>query len=91
MGSIEGLERVKAPQDGFQKVQQKLTKQRQGLRPSELQQPNHSWMKVAAVIALVVCSNIWVVTNYLKSDSQTLAESGVYSQVTTDFNLYEND
>ncbi|WP_424961308.1 hypothetical protein [Ekhidna sp.] len=83
MESLEGIQRAKAPADGFEKIQQKLADQRM-----RQQQPARSWMKVAAVVALVVCSNAWAISNYLTSESTTIEDSN-YPQLMSDFNLYD--
>jgi len=82
MNSLDGIQRAKAPVDGFAKIQQKLADQR------KQQQPAASWMKVAAVVALVVCSNVWAVSNYLAYESVTTEDSS-YPELMTDFNLYD--
>lgn len=90
MGSLKGIQRAKAPHDGFAKIQQRLAQQRQEAAVLD-QKSSSNWLKVAAVIALVLCSNIWAITTYMSSTNQTPAESGEYSQVTSDFNLYGNE
>lgn len=91
MNSLDSIQRAKAPADGFVKIQQKLADQRKSsIEPKK--QTNFGWLKVAAVIAFVVCSNAWAVSNYLTSDLQSEnTGSDSYSQITTDFNLYGND
>lgn len=90
MNSLEGMQRAKAPQDTFSKIQQKLADQRKLQRSAE-QQTSNGWMKIAAVITLVVASNIWAVSNYWESDNMTTTESYGYAQLITDFNLYDNE
>ncbi|GAB5524628.1 MAG: hypothetical protein Roseis2KO_25000 [Roseivirga sp.] len=88
MNSVENLHRVSVPQDGFQKVQQKLVDQRS--RAGMTEKPSdQSWMRVAAVIALLVCSNIWAVANYLSPDDTPIDEPSGYTQITIDLNLYD--
>lgn len=88
MNSLEGFQKPKVPQNGFRKIQQELADQRQ--QQPQIKQPSrYGWIKVAAVIALVLCSNIWVVSEYLTSDEGAASEAGGYSQITNDFNLYE--
>ncbi|RIJ42897.1 hypothetical protein [Pontibacter oryzae] len=84
MNSLEGIQRAKAPHDGFAKIRQNLADQRQ-----QEQTAAYGWMKVAAVIAFVVTSNVWAVTNFLQTGTAPSAETGSYTQITTDFNLYE--
>lgn len=90
MNSLEGIQKAKAPRDGFAKIQQKLAHQREQQFPIK-QQTGYGWMKIAAVIALVIASNIWAVSNYWTSDSMTATETGSYAQLMTDFNLYDNE
>lgn len=89
MNSLEGIQKAKAPRDGFAKIQQKLANQRR--EQPTLSKPDYGWMKVAAVIALVVCSNVWAVSNYWGADRATSADASAYPQLVTDFNLYENE
>lgn len=90
MNSLEGIQKAKAPHDSFAKIQQKLADQRKRQPPIK-QQLSYGWMKIAAVIALVITSNIWAVSNYMKSDNSTSEESSNYAQIVSDFNLYENE
>ncbi|MEQ9100079.1 MAG: hypothetical protein RIF40_13065 [Imperialibacter sp.] len=90
MNSLEGIQRAKAPHDGFAKIQQKLAEQRKQ-QPLTKQQAGNEWIKIAAVIALVVCSNIWAVSNYLGSNTSTSVETSGYPQIMSDFNLYDNE
>lgn len=92
MNSLEGIQAAKAPADTFAKIQQKLADQRKHQPPIKMQS-SYGWMKMAAVIALVVSSNIWAVSNYWVSESiasETSEISDNYSLM-TDFNLYENE
>jgi ribosome-interacting GTPase 1 len=89
MNSLEGVQKAKAPHDGFAKIQQKLADQRKQLPPIK-QQVGYGWMKIAAVIALVIISNIWAVSNFMSSNINSEI-SGNYTQIITDFNLYENE
>ncbi|MDF9799317.1 hypothetical protein OKW21_004580 [Catalinimonas alkaloidigena] len=90
MDSLDGIQRAKAPEQTFAKIQKKLADQRKE-KAARHQPSRFAWVKVAAVIAMVLCSNIWAVTNYLASESMTAEERGDYSQIVTDFNLYENE
>ena len=88
MNSLDGIQQSKAPRDGFAKIQQKLADQR-------AQQPaikyRSAWMRVAAVIAFVVCFNIWIVSNYLSNEDMIPSESNDYPQLVTNFNMYDNE
>ncbi|MEP1034782.1 hypothetical protein [Ekhidna sp.] len=85
MNSLDGIQGAKAPADGFAKIQQKLANHRM----QKEQHPVGSWMKVAAVVALVICSNVWAVSNYWTSESVATEDSSSYPQLMTDFNLYD--
>lgn len=90
MNSLEGIQKAKTPRDGFAKIQQRLADQRKQQRSVE-HQAGFGWMKIAAVIALVIASNIWAVSNYWTSNNKIATESGSYAQLMTDFNLYDNE
>ncbi|MTI22209.1 hypothetical protein E1176_14350 [Fulvivirga sp. RKSG066] len=90
MKSLEGIQRAKAPEHTFAKIQQKLADQRKQQLPNEQHTGTH-WLKVAAVIAFVICSNAWALTNYWPTENETSTEDASYAQLTTDFNLYENE
>lgn len=91
MSSLEGMERADAPRGSFAGIQQRLAAQRQE-QPAIAQEDRFGWLKVAAVTALIVCANAWAVTNFLgtANDDRPVVSSG-YSQLMTDFNLYENE
>ncbi len=90
LDSLKGIQRAKAPSQTFAKIQQKLADQRANKGIAD-PQPNYAWIRVAAAMALLVASNIWAVSNYWVSDSNTATESGGYAQLMTDFNLYDNE
>jgi len=90
MNSLEGIEKAKAPRDGFAKIQQKLADQRKQQQQPARQQPGYGWLKIAAVITLVLSSNIWAVTGFLTSEDIS-NQSGSYPQIVSDFNLYGNE
>jgi len=90
LGSLQDIQRAKAPSQAFAKIQQKLADQRANKGMVD-PQPSYAWMRVAAAMALLVASNIWAVTNYWAPDSNTTTASGGYVQLMTDFNLYDNE
>ncbi len=85
MDSLTGLERAKPPVDGFQGIQRKLAH-----RSKNGDGNRRQWMAVAAVILMVISSNVILVTNYLKSDQQSSITSE-YPEMITSYNLYENE
>lgn len=89
MNSLEGIQPVKAPPNGFVKIKQKLADQE--LQQPITQQSSYGWVRVAAVIALVICSNLWAVTNYLSDEGTLITEPDSYPQLVSDFNMFENE
>ena len=83
MHSVGGMQSAKAPAGTFSKIQQKLADQRK-----EQERSSYRWLGVAAVILLVICSNVIIVSNYYSNESRSW--QGDYLQLTSDFNLYEN-
>lgn len=87
--SLENIERAKAPEDGFQRIQAKIAAQKNASKHSN-GVLGTSILKMAAMIAIVLSFNIWAASNYLSSDHLD-NDSAAYSQITTDYNLYENE
>lgn len=90
MNSLEGMQKAKSPTNGFVKIQQKLANQRLG-QSSIKQDSSQDWIKIAAVIMLLITSNIWAVSNYLVVSNSSSLTTQSYPQITTDFNLYKNE
>lgn len=90
LNSLDGMQRAKAPGDGFAKIQQRLAEQRM---QQAMARPDtgFEWIKVAAAVALVVIVNIWAVANFITSDTKAAPKSGNYAELTTDLNLYRNE
>ena len=85
LNSLDGMQRAKAPQDGFAMVQQKLATQKTttGSGTSKM-----VGLRVAAAASLIVCANALALSNFISHESDS-REAGGYSQLTTDFNLYD--
>ncbi|TRX49027.1 hypothetical protein FNH22_27735 [Fulvivirga sp. M361] len=83
MHSVGGMQRAKAPADAFSKIRQKLADP-----PKEQETSSYRWLGVAAVILLVICSNVVIISNYYSNESWS--QHSDYLQLTSDFNLYEN-
>ncbi|MEM6737930.1 MAG: hypothetical protein AAF620_17865 [Bacteroidota bacterium] len=81
MKSVEGISRAKAPTSAFAKLQERIAKQ------EIKKEPNKYWMTVAAAIAMVICSNIYVVSNYLRADERPMDPNESYSLISS-FNIY---
>ena len=90
MNSLKGIQRAKAPNNSITIIQAKLAEQRKEQQTIK-KQSGFEWLKVAAVIGLLVCSNIWAVSSYWKSEGLSAGSSSGYPQLMTDFNLYENE
>jgi len=88
MTSLDEIKRAKAPKDSFAKIQQRLADQRK--QANTAQGANLNWMKIAAVITLILASNTWVVSNYF-STTQMPTDSTNYPQIVANFNLYEDE
>ncbi|UZR98953.1 hypothetical protein [Chondrinema litorale] len=84
MNSLEGIQKVKAPYEGFSKIQNRLVYQSK-------KQAKYSWLKVAAVIALIICSNVLVVSNYFILENTSTIKTGNYLHIINDFNLYNHE
>lgn len=89
VNSLDGIQKAKAPVDGFAKIQEKLASQRKQSIPIN-KKSGYEWLKIAAVIGLVIFSNIVAVSNYLELSINNSEESDNYLEM-TDFNLYENE
>ncbi|WKV12428.1 hypothetical protein [Marivirga harenae] len=87
--SVENIERAKAPEDGFQKIQAKIAAQK-NVSKNTKGGLGTSMLKMAAMIAIILSFNIWAASNYLGKDNVHL-DNSAYSQITTDYNLYENE
>ncbi|PIB34916.1 hypothetical protein BFP72_05660 [Reichenbachiella sp. 5M10] len=86
MNSLEGIQRAKAPRDGFAKIEQALSEKNRQLTPLGPSTPN--WIKVAAVVALLICPNIWAASSFFKSFTSSNTTNDAYPQLINDFNLY---
>ena len=91
LDSLEGIERARAPEDGFTKIQQKIAKQRPGDIIGESSTKSNDWLKVAATVTLLICFNAAVVTNYLYPEDSVTNEISDYTQLLTDFDLYSGE
>jgi|AntRauTorckE6833_2_1112554.scaffolds.fasta_scaffold49947_2 hypothetical protein len=87
--SIENIERAKAPEDGFQRIQEKIAAQKNARKNSN-EVLGTTTLKMAAMISIILSFNIWAASNYLNSDNLD-NDSTAYSQITIDYNLYENE
>ncbi len=85
IGSLSGMERATPPADAFHKIQRRLTNR---IRPAAENQ--RQWLAVAAVILMVVSSNVLLLSNYFNEEPQ-LSPTSEYSGMITSYNLYDNE
>jgi hypothetical protein len=86
LASIEGIERAQAPFDAFEKIQLKIQTQKQVVITLSLLK----WISAAASIALIVGGNLFFIISYL-GQSPTSSETGPYSELFSDFNIYADE
>ena len=93
LNSLEGLEKAKAPGDGFARIQQRLAGQRLAgqQKPAMVVGRKSQWIRVAAAVTFVIIVNIWAVSNFVNSNSRMAQNSGDFAALTTDLNLYGNE
>ncbi len=83
--SITRIDRAKAPEGTFTKIQQKIS-----IQKSEHIKPSFGWIAVAAIILLAISSNAIVISNYFSgSEVQEPQYEDLY--MISDFSLYENE
>ncbi|GEO21470.1 hypothetical protein [Cyclobacterium qasimii] len=85
MNSLEGMEEVQPPKDGLLKIKEKIKDQKSKGVTKEPSQ----WMAVAAVIVMLLCANVFVVSDYFKYQDNTEEVSTPYSGMISDFNIYD--
>ncbi len=83
MNSLEGMERAQPPEDTFLKIQQTISNRKVKDRKQ--------WMSIAATIALIICTNIYVVSDYFNGSSTTSETTSSYTPVVSNFNIYANE
>ncbi|MEQ8711959.1 MAG: hypothetical protein RIC80_03025 [Cyclobacteriaceae bacterium] len=85
IGSLSGMDRAKPPTDAFTEIRRKLANR---TKPKE--QNQRHWLAVAAVILMVISSNVLLLSNYL-NDEQQPSYTSEYSGMITSYNLYDNE
>jgi len=85
MNSLDGIEEARPPKDGLLKVKEKIDQQ----KSKNLTKQPSQWMAVAAVILLLFCANIFVVSDYFKYQENAEQVSTSYSGMISNFNIYE--
>ena len=82
MNSLEGMEKAQPSPDLFARIQKNLPKE------SGMETSKQSWLSIAAVILIIICSNAFFISNYYNQDAAPQAVSS-YDQIISDFNIYE--
>ena len=82
MNSLEGVERAAVPDHVFSNIKGSLTDQQETTNGS-----GYQWLAVAAVIVLVVCSNLLMISNSINIEQPTDVQ-GDYS-LTINLDLYQ--
>lgn len=85
LNSLEGVEEVRPPEGNLLKIKEKIRER----KSKELQKQQSQWMPVAAVIVMLLCANVFVVSNYFEYQEDTEQVSDSYSEMISDFNIYE--
>ncbi|GAB3007753.1 hypothetical protein GCM10027284_27410 [Cyclobacterium sediminis] len=85
VNSLEGMEEVRPPEGNLLKIKEKIKER----KSKELQKQQSQWMPVAAVIVMLLCANVFVVSNYFEYQDDTEQVSNSYSEMISDFNIYE--
>ena len=84
ISSANKLESATPPDGTFAKIQQRIQKDRLDQLPV-----NRNWLAVAASVALLVVGNLYFI--YSSKQIPQSKETSVYSQLTSDYNIYAND
>ena len=85
LNSLEGVEEVRPPEGNLLKIKEKIRER----KSKEIQKQQSQWMPVAAVIVMLLCANVFVVSNYFEYQDDTEQVSDSYSEIISDFNIYE--
>ncbi|GAB5409304.1 MAG: hypothetical protein BalsKO_16690 [Balneolaceae bacterium] len=83
LNSLEGIERATPPIDTFDKIRFKIKEQKSETNSRIRVQ----MMAVAAAILIAVCCNIFFITNYMSSNTETTSQVE-YSEIISSYNLY---
>ena len=89
LNSLEGIERAKAPEGGFGTVKQKIADQKHDEESSK-RLTMSVLIRLAAMITIILSINVWAISNYLEGGIES-TDATTYSQITTDYNLYEDE
>lgn len=84
LNSLQDADRPNAPQQTFEGIQQRIIDQ------GKQQTSNYRWMGVAAMIVLVICSNVLLLSSYYQSEEVTDYEEE-YPEIISNYRLYEDE
>ncbi|MEL7146807.1 MAG: hypothetical protein AAFO69_10595 [Bacteroidota bacterium] len=90
LSSLDGIQKAKAPKGSFEGIKERLATEHIA-DPGISNNRSNGWMKIAAVITLAICANIWAVSNINSTEDVSQLSSDGYPQLINDFNLYENE
>ena len=82
MNSLEGMEQAQVPDHVYSNIRRTLAEQQESVNSS-----GYQWLAVAAVIALVICSNLFVISKHVNAELPSEVQSD-YS-LTINLDLYQ--
>ncbi|MBI0401510.1 hypothetical protein [Cyclobacterium marinum] len=85
LNSLDGVKEVRPPEGNLLKIKEKIKER----KSKEIHKQQSQWMPVAAVIVMLLCANVFVVSNYFSYQNDTEQVSDSYSDMISDFNIYE--
>lgn len=80
--SVSTISRAEPPQNAFDKILDRIHHKQERTRP------NRQWMTIAASIALIVASNIFIWTSTRQAIS---INDSIYEKIMSDYNIYADD
>ncbi|MEN2284327.1 hypothetical protein AAGF08_19440 [Algoriphagus sp. SE2] len=80
--SVNPKSRAKPPHDTFDKILNRIHDEQERTRP------NRQWVAIAASIALIVASNIFMLTSTRQEIS---TNDNIYEEIISDYNIYADD
>lgn len=85
LNSLKEVEEIRPPEGNLLKIKEKIRER----KSKEIQKQQSQWMPVAAVIVMLLCANVFVVSNYFEYQDDNEQVSDSYSEMISDFNIYE--
>lgn len=84
LSSLAGMEKAQPDPDLFLKIKNKIETQEQ----KTIREPKVAWLSVAAVILMIICSNVIVIQNYYENQETPQAEANFDVSISRDYNIY---